>query len=455
MKLKIDNLIEWINVNIQIILILRQMINISRVPVDSVDTILSLGIGTFVEAYSSKIPINDITKFALEEFNTDKIITEMATPNIDYYFIKTDENEIVGYGKVIIQDGVICLDKLYIRSKYHRNRYGTDFLEYIEELALEQNIKTIIVPVWNQNVGAINFYTNNGYEEHSRKAYQHDSKYTNIIMTKTLTNNNGTIKIQIVSDIHLEFFDDSVQLKEILDVTGNVLIIAGDLGYPTHDNYVHFIEQCSQEYDHVILVTGNHEYYATKDSYKYNNMYKIDTLISDVCKRFYNVHFLNKNDLILTNYLDDYVFLGTTMWSHISQLNFNKIQCSINDYNYIQNNSKKMTPSESNLLYQTNLKWLTKKIEEYRVTNKKIIVITHHMPSFRLINDKYKDSEVNEAFASNLEYLMFDVDYWIYGHTHDHNIQKINNCTCIVNAHGYVNHNENVPFNRTLCFDLK
>lgn len=430
------------------------MIKISKAPVNSIDTILSLGISTYVETYSSKIPINEITKFALEEFNTDKILNEIEEPNIDYYFIKIDDNEIVGYGKIIIQDESIYLDKIYIRSKYHRNGYGKYFLEYVEELALEQNIKTITLSVWEQNAGAINFYTKNGYKEHSRKVYQHDSKYTDIIMIKNVVNNNDTIKIQIVSDIHLEFFDDLVQLNEILDVTGNVLIIAGDLGYPTHNNYVRFIEQCSQEYDHVILVTGNHEYYATKNSYEYNNMYKIDTLINDVCKRFYNVHFLNKTDLILTCYLDDYVFLGTTMWSHISQLNYDKIKSSINDYNYVYNNGRKLTPNETNLLYLTNLKWLTKKIEEYRETNKKIIVVTHHMPSFRLINDKYKDSEVNEAFASNLEDLMLEVDYWIYGHTHDHNIQTINGCKCIVNAHGYINNNENVPFDRTLCFDL-
>lgn len=47
------------------------------------------------------------------------------------------------------------------------------------------------------------------------------------------------MRIQYASDIHLEFADNWRYLKDNpLQVTGDILILAGDIGYLGDDNYI-------------------------------------------------------------------------------------------------------------------------------------------------------------------------------------------------------------------------
>ena len=48
------------------------------------------------------------------------------------------------------------------------------------------------------------------------------------------------------------------------------------------------------------------------------------------------------------------------------------------------------------------------------------IVVTHHVPSFKLQQEKFKDSKANGAFTVELsDYIEdSDIEYWIYGHSH-------------------------------------
>ena len=75
-------------------------------------------------------------------------------------------------------------------------------------------------------------------------------------------------KIQYCSDLHLEFADNWRYLKQNpLEVTGDILILAGDIGYLGDDNYsVHpFWDWASENYKQVIVALGNHEFYKYYD----------------------------------------------------------------------------------------------------------------------------------------------------------------------------------------------
>jgi len=255
------------------------------------------------------------------------------------------------------------------------------------------------------------------------------------------------MKIQLISDIHLEFFDSKVDINDIFDVSADILIIAGDLGYPTKPNYNEFLRQCSAVFQHVLLVNGNHEYYCI-GRYSYDNMSAIDNLVNDICSQYENVHFLHNKTIEINNY----IFMGSVLWSYIKEEEMDNIKISINDYKYIFNGKEKITPQYINNLYETNRDWLVSKIDEYQ--DKNIIVISHHVPSYKLTGYKFKNSPLNPAFANrDLENLFSKVNYWFYGHTHDSNFQRIEDCLCYVNAHGYQGYNEHTGFNKSLVID--
>lgn len=76
------------------------------------------------------------------------------------------------------------------------------------------------------------------------------------------------MRIQFASDLHLEFADNWRYLKQHpLDKTGDVLVLAGDIGYLGDDNYSKhpFWDIVSEQYEQVLVVPGNHEFYKFYD----------------------------------------------------------------------------------------------------------------------------------------------------------------------------------------------
>ena len=237
------------------------------------------------------------------------------------------------------------------------------------------------------------------------------------------------MRIQLISDLHLECYK---KLPSIIPKS-NYLALCGDIGYPFENHYNEYISLVSKIYEKVFVVSGNHEYYNYK-----HTMEEIDDQIEKVIKQYNNVYYLNNDEHIV----DDIVILGTTLWSDVSKEEV-YIKQMMNDYNKIYfNNPHKtfITPKHVTQLFHNNVSWLGHKILEHR--HKKIVILSHHLPSFQLISEKYKDSKTNCAYASNLEYLLHDhVVAWLCGHTHIANEVKINQCLCVVNPRGYPNEN--------------
>jgi len=228
--------------------------------------------------------------------------------------------------------------------------------------------------------------------------------------------------IQIASD-----------LRTFLEPSADYLILAGDIGYPSHDNYQDFIRQCSELFEKVFLITGNHEYYS-KESIDI-----INDKVHNVCNLFDNVFFLNNSSF------DDpdssYVFLGTTLWSYVPKSKRSHVQYSINDYRHILNGQDHpINAEETTQMFMNNLKWLEKETTGLEESGKDVVVITHHMPSYEFIDKKYKGFPGNSAFANHLETFPKkhpNVKLWFFGHTHSSCDVVMNGCQFIANPRGY------------------
>jgi predicted phosphodiesterase len=199
------------------------------------------------------------------------------------------------------------------------------------------------------------------------------------------------MSLQYISDIHLEHYNINQIDKLIPNKLSEILILAGDIGYPEQTQYKMYIDKVSKIWSKVFIISGNHEYYQT--SKKIKNKEEIDLIIESIVEDYSNVYYLNNSKIEFEYDGKNFVILGTTLFSFIEKDNYS-LQISINDFKYIY---------------------------------------TKRTPSFECIDNVYKNSKLNKAYYSDLEYLIKDLYCWIHGHTHSQKVVKINGISILNN----------------------
>lgn len=132
------------------------------------------------------------------------------------------------------------------------------------------------------------------------------------------------MRIQYASDLHLEFRENSSFLKHNpLAVAGEVLVLAGDIGYIGDENYSRhpFWDWASGNYSRVIVVPGNHEFYKMFDIDKLYNGWSLKIRENITCH--YNAVIPLGNDIEL---------IATTLWSHILLQDAYETEAAITDF---------------------------------------------------------------------------------------------------------------------------
>lgn len=258
----------------------------------------------------------------------------------------------------------------------------------------------------------------------------------------------------ILSDLHLEhrlkistldqFANTFKQLgRKGYDVNDSenkkrILILAGDIGYPTQKNYWSFLKDCATKYKNVICIPGNHEYYDENYNIDETNEI-IKQKTQEIFNETENIYYLNNSFVTI----DGVKYIGTTLWSQLDTTFKRQIVDCLNDFNYIKVKfCKALTFEQYNKFHQRDLKWLQ---DEINLTvsdgNSNFVVITHHLPSNQLIHPKYKIhpyNDINSAFSTNLDH-MIQGKMWIAGHTHNQITKNINGTQVVVNPFGYAN----------------
>lgn len=244
--------------------------------------------------------------------------------------------------------------------------------------------------------------------------------------------------IQYASDLHLEFTENSKYLEEnpIIPVA-DILILAGDVGYIGHESYQNhpFWDWASQNFKHVLVVPGNHEFYRGYDLSELKEGTK-----QSIRK---NIHWYYNAVVVI----DDVEFILTPLWAKINPHAELIIKSRVADFSYIKYNEERLTPAVFNKMHAECVDFLKRTFEKPLTTKR--IVVTHHLPTLRCMDDEFKGSILNGAFVAELDDLILNcgADYWIYGHSH-RNVRKvtIGITRLICNQLGYVSHRENWSF---------
>ena len=260
------------------------------------------------------------------------------------------------------------------------------------------------------------------------------------------------MKIQYVSDLHLEFEPIELVNKDSTDL----LILAGDIITTRNINqYDYFFDNCSRNWKHVVYIAGNHEFYR-------GDLEETHDVLREYTSKWDNIYYLNNDGVNLP----ECEILGATLWTDCNgndPITKMTIAGGMNDYRLISLKSKKhwkIWPEDTMALHRETKSCLKYFFEYAEEQGKQTIVVTHHAPSRQSTHPKYvEDYHMNGGYSSNLTPLILDYQpkLWIHGHTHNSFDYMVGNTRVLCNPRGYVSggvaENSEFDLNKEVTFD--
>lgn len=249
------------------------------------------------------------------------------------------------------------------------------------------------------------------------------------------------MKIQLLSDLHLEFGQLALP-----DSQADLVILAGDVAIQHHG--LRWIQKYFASIP-VLYVLGNHEYYG----------HRYPLLLDELRKQFAdsNIHLL-EDDVFHYQRVN---FFGATLWTDFNlhgtrEHSQETCQQRMNDYRKIgfYPSFGPITPSQVLRIHNRSRAALKQFLTAHQSQTN--VVISHHAPSLRSIPSTYKTSELSPAYASHLDALIeqYNPTLWCHGHIHESVDYRIGHCRVISNPRGYANVDPNPQFNPSYLLEL-
>ena len=297
------------------------------------------------------------------------------------------------------------------------------------------------------------------------------------------------MKIQILSDLHLELYDREIQKDFFpsINPSVDVVVLAGDID---HGDYSLInAEKISQKFGcYVVWVPGNHEFYGldyNKQMQRYKKTKENNNLTVGMLLGM-GFDGADESDCIVT--YKDARFVGGVFWTDFALYSgSNRLPTiskamevsgnELKDFYSISFNDEVFTPKISAKIHFETKAAVEKILKEN--FSGSTVGVSHHGLSPQSIDMRYRPGErnlnsvsilphennawlTNPAFVSNCEDLISLADIWIHGHNHSSTDITIKGTRLIANPRGYCyNKNarekefENDSFNPDFVIDLE
>lgn len=261
------------------------------------------------------------------------------------------------------------------------------------------------------------------------------------------------MKLRVYSDIHLDHYVNGAPHQWVPPVLPDdheaTLILAGDLWIGT--NFIEstgdytptsWISSVACRFKMVLIVLGNHDYWpCSKDI-------TIKTGAAKCNSMMYDRGIMNVKVLDCDTYEDEGVlFVGATLWTDMDKEDPLTMH---NMPNYMMYDGKiayetfpgggwdRFTSDKWVTTHYKHRAYLKLVVEQNR--DKKVVVITHHLPLLTVSDPVYAGDSGNGYYSSDLSEFILDnehIAYWFYGHTHYQKETLLGKTNVINNCVGY------------------
>lgn len=266
--------------------------------------------------------------------------------------------------------------------------------------------------------------------------------------------------IRPLSDVHNEFSTFNVPATDVDSMA--TLVLAGDIGVAKRPNTLHpFLEDVSKRFANVLYIPGNHEYYND------GSLLRTEAKLADICAKYPNVHYMNRQ----TRKIDDVLYIGATLWTDFKKgdpIVMLQAGEELNDYEHIRTGThaepyrRTIRPIDIIGIHLDHRSFIETELKKAKLAGeKKVVVFTHHGPSFMSRPKEMRPTNTDWAYYNDcgLEDMMLDygVSVWIHGHSHYPVDYLIGDTRVVSNPRGYAYHGdktERSDFSGSLVIEL-
>lgn len=260
------------------------------------------------------------------------------------------------------------------------------------------------------------------------------------------------VKFQYISDLHLEHHKNNnvfSQIKKLPDCEN--ICILGDIGYTHSQIYQDFMMYCSNNWQNVFWIMGNHCYH-NKPKTDIKTMSEIEEYVKQICPK--NVYLMNnivlyidKHSNQVSKFIDqendynNYIkIIGSTLWSNINDFTASKS----NDYKYIYTERiksdfdfemfRKLKPNVTRTLFKIAKKFILSEIKQ----DINCLILTHH-GTHPLCQGHYIGSPLESGYATHIPEIFEEKNVLtsLFGHAHSNVTLEINSVKLLSNCYGY------------------
>lgn len=234
------------------------------------------------------------------------------------------------------------------------------------------------------------------------------------------------ISIQIASDLHIEYKNDSVPNPlEFITPSAEVLLLCGDIGsFYKIEQLTEFLKILCSYFQVVLYVPGNHEWY-TVNGYETLGLEILEERMYKLERSITNLTILNQTSVIIQGIC----FAGCTLWSR-PERKIPSFIVRIPD----------LRTKEYQDRHEDDLIYLKKMMIFCQKNNYKLVVATHYPPSKKVLEGICaKKKKYEFLYATDLEYLLDKtfVQTWICGHVHKNfDFISVGGCRVVGNQKG-------------------
>jgi Icc-related predicted phosphoesterase len=255
------------------------------------------------------------------------------------------------------------------------------------------------------------------------------------------------MKLWILSDLHIDVNHGHPFELPHPRPLHDAVIIAGDICQGMVEG-VRFIVEQGLNARPVLYIGGNHEFYG-RDRWQELRAGRAEAA------KHPNIHLLERDRLVIGGV----EFLGCTLWTDYTYAGAERQAAAMqwaarrmSDHRVITVGNSAWSPAHALEEHLGSRAWLADQLANGPAAGR--VVITHHAPSRKSVQERYRDGLLSAAFASDLEDLVVNAGLWVHGHLHAPADYYLGDTRVVANPRGYIRLGEHQAFDPACTIDI-